>query len=169
MDNQTENLAARVSMRPVVMPDDENFLFEIYRSTREDLEILPMDDGQKNMILQMQYEAQKQQYAWQFPNALHRIVLLDENPIGRFIFAHETDELRAINLSLLPPYRSLGVGTILLRDLLDEAAQSNRIFSLHVEKTNRAARLYARLGLFVTEDTGTHFKMEWRPPAAEIK
>jgi GNAT superfamily N-acetyltransferase len=163
VSNTPADLAARISLRPVVLPDDEEFLTRLYISTRDDLTSLPLDDGQKNSILQMQYAAQKQQYELQFPNAAHDIVMFDERRAGRLLSVRGADEILGVDLALLPDYRNLGIGSVVLGELIEEAARTDRIFGLHVLKTNRAARLYVRLGLVVTEETQTHYKMERRP------
>ena len=163
MSETTENLAARISLRLVDLNEDEDFLFKLYRSTRDDLEMLPLEDAQKNVLMQMQYSAQKQQYAAQFPNAAHDIILFDSEKIGRLMMARDDKEILGVDLAILSEYRSLGVGTIIIRDLLAEAERTNRVFVLHVVKTNVAARLYQLLGIEVVADTGTHFRMEFRP------
>jgi ribosomal protein S18 acetylase RimI-like enzyme len=146
MDNQSENLAARLSFRPAVFPEDEDFLMKLYFTTRADVEMSPLTH-----------------YAAQFPEAAYNIVLLDAQPIGRLMVERGADEIRVIDISLLPVNRSQGIGTILLQDLIDEAGRTNRTFGLHVVQNNRAVRLYERLGLSVTGETGFHFKMELPP------
>lgn len=164
MNDKSENLAARIALRPVVMPDDEDFLIKVYFSTREDLDALPIDVEQKNMIKRMQYEAQKNHYSDNYPNAAHDIVLFDNKEIGRLMSERKDKELLGVDLAILPEYRNLGIGTYLLQNLIDEAVNTNRVFSLHVLKNSTAIRLYTRLGMVVTGDIGTHFQMERRLP-----
>jgi ribosomal protein S18 acetylase RimI-like enzyme len=166
MNNKSENLAARLSFRPAVFPDDEDFLMKLYFTTRADVEMSPMSREQKNAFMIMQYAAQKQHYAAHFPEAAYNIVLLDEQPIGRLMVGRGADEIRVIDISLLPEFRNQGIGTVLLQDLIDEAGRTHRIFALHVVQNNRAVGLYERLGLSVTGETGFHFKMEL-PPSNE--
>jgi ribosomal protein S18 acetylase RimI-like enzyme len=64
---------------------------------------------------------------------------------------------------LLPAFRARGLGSQLLRDLLDEADRDAKITSIHVEVHNPARRLYERLGFVVAEDKGMYLFME-RPP-----
>jgi GNAT superfamily N-acetyltransferase len=164
MDNDSTIPAARIELLPVASADYEDFLIQLYASTRDDIEFLALDAAQKKSLLEMQYLAQKQHYAEQYPEASHDIILLDNQPVGRIIVKRSAEELLGVDLALLPEYRNLGIGTFLLKNLLNEAAQTNRIFCFHVVKTNPAVRLYIRLGCFVTEDTGMHFKMQGPPP-----
>ena len=62
----------------------------------------------------------------------------------------------------LTEYQQRGIGGSLLQALLEEARTTGKSVTLHVDKFNRAARLYERLGFSVTEDTGGSFKMEWQ-------
>ncbi|HEX9961141.1 MAG TPA: GNAT family N-acetyltransferase [Pyrinomonadaceae bacterium] len=167
MNNKSENLAARVSLRPVVMPDDEDFLIRVYSGTRHDVAMLEIPQAQKDEFTLMQFQAQKRHYASHFPEAAHDIILLDAQPAGRFMVGREPDEIICIDISLLPEFRNQGIGTLLLRDLIDEAARTNRIFRLHVVQNNRAVRLYKRLGFSITGETGFHFKMELQPARAK--
>jgi ribosomal protein S18 acetylase RimI-like enzyme len=54
------------------------------------------------------------------------------------------------------------VGTLLLRELQDEAAASGRSLSIHVERFNPALRLYERLGFQLLEDKGVYLLLEWK-------
>lgn len=170
MNNQSENLAARVSLRPVVMPDDEDFLIKVYFSTRDDVAMLDAPQQQKDDFMMMQYRAQKLHYDSYYSEAAHDIVLLDNQPVGRFMVdRHAADEIIPVDLALLPEHRNQGIGTLLFRDLIDEAAQTNRRISLHVVQNNRAIRLYRRLGFSVTGETGFHFKMQMQSPSPQEK
>lgn len=163
MNKKTENLADRIVKRPVVLADDEDFLIELYITTRDDINFLPIDPEQKRNILSMQYAAQKQQYAAQFPDSKHDIILLDGKSVGRYWTARSETEIRGIDLVILPEYRSLGIGTFLLEETLAEAARTNRAFPFHVLKTNAAAiRLYERIGCELTGETFSHFVMRFQ-------
>lgn len=165
MDNSLFNPAASISLRRVVLPDDEAFLARLYFSTREDLAALPLDDFQKEILLHIQYAAQKQDYERRFPNAADDIILFDKQMVGRVLTTRDSDKLLVIDIVILPEHRKLGIATDLMRNLLREAAENNQVFTLRVLKTNLSAtRLYRRLGLSVTDETETHYQMERHPP-----
>lgn len=174
MDNQTTSLAERISRRTVILPDDEDFLIELYITTRDDINFLPFEAEQKRNILLMQYTAQKQQYSLQYPGSTHEIILLDGKRAGRYWTARLETEIRGIDLALLPEYRSLGIGRFLLEDSIAEAARTNRFYTFHVLKTNAAAlRLYERIGCELLGETFSHFEMRFqtenKPLAENIK
>jgi len=65
--------------------------------------------------------------------------------------------LKLIEIS--PRFQRLGIGTAIIRDLLEEACRKQLPMSLCVLKTNPARRLYERLGFRVVGETETHFLM----------
>ena len=166
-DEMTEGLADQharaITLRPV-RPADESFLYEVYASTRlHDLAPLGWSAAQQKAFLTMQFTAQHRSYLVQFPAAEFRVILLQDCPIGRLYVEQRADEIRGIDMALLPEYRQAGIGTAVLKDLLANAAQARKPFRIHVEKLNRARRLYERLGFTTLEDDGVHLFMEWCP------
>ena len=166
MQALTYNISERISSRPVVLPDDEPFLDELYASTRDDLNRFITDKSQLRQLLKMQHNAQEAAYSAEFPNASHDILLLSGNAIGRLIVDRRPDAIHGVDLALLPEVRGVGIGTIILRNLFKECEDLNVRFIFHVLKNNPAKRLYERLGCLVTGDDITHFSMEWRAESA---
>ena len=165
MKNETTDLATRIALRPVEMPADEEFLVELYYSTRDDISQAPIDDEQKKTLSLMQYLAQKQHYLTYYPDSSHDIILFDGERVGRLWTDRLETEIIVVDISLLSEYRNLGIGTFLLKKIFDEAEQTKRILNLHVLQTNTGAiRLWERLNFkFIDSEAPTHFKMRWRP------
>lgn len=152
-----------VEFRPVTLEDQE-FLFQVYASTRdEELAPLGWDHAQREAFLEMQFTAQHGSYTSEFVDADFDIILLDDQPIGRLYVDRREDEIRLIDIALLPEHRNAGIGTALVRDLLEEAERSVKPVRLHVEVYNRARRLYQRLGFRTISDKGVYLFMEWLP------
>ena len=151
-----------ITFRPV-RPDDEPFLYELYCGTRnEDLAFGGLDSPQQEILLRMQFVAQHRTYEAQYPRADHDIILLEGSPVGRVMVERGDEEIRGVDIALLPAYRSAGIGRAIIQDLLDEARRAGKPFRIQVVRTNRARRLYDRLGFTEIGDTGTHYVMEWR-------
>jgi ribosomal protein S18 acetylase RimI-like enzyme len=74
-------------------------------------------------------------------------------------------DIRIMDIALAPGFRGRGIGTSLLRSLMDEADESARKVSIHVEQNNPARSLYDRLGFLPAGEHGVYVLME-RPPAA---
>lgn len=67
------------------------------------------------------------------------------------------------DIALLPQYRNQGIGRFLIQKLLAEATQALKPVRLQVRQSNRALRLYQRLGFSKVSEQGIHFLMEWLP------
>jgi ribosomal protein S18 acetylase RimI-like enzyme len=149
-----------------ILPEDEPFLRRVYAGTRaEELAIVPWSDAQKDAFLAMQFDAQHRYYHQQFPDASFDIILREGEPIGRLYVDRRDDEIRIIDIALLPEARGEGIGGKLLADLIAEAGASNKPIRIHVERYNRAMSLYVRLGFAPIGESELYFLMECNPGA----
>ena len=158
---------ALVTTRPR-RPADEALLRRIYASTRaEEMVRVPWSAAEKQRFLEMQFEAQDRAYRENYPDADCAILLVGGRAAGR-LYLHETAEAcRVVDISLLPECRGRGIGAAILREVQRQAAAAGRGVTLHVEASNRARRLYERLGFRLTGAVnGTYLGMEWLPPPA---
>jgi GNAT superfamily N-acetyltransferase len=152
-----------ISFRPI-SDDDQEFLYRVYASTRaEEMKLVNWDEAQKESFLRMQFQAQHSYYHEQFTGAEFLIILRDGQRIGRLYVDRRDDEIRLIDIALLPENRGGGIGTVLIKELLDEAASVDKCVRIHVERFNPAMRLYERLGFRKTEDQDVYYLMEWSP------
>jgi ribosomal protein S18 acetylase RimI-like enzyme len=157
---------ARVSNRPV-NDHDRAFLERLYRSTRmEELSVLSWPEDQKTEFLRGQFEAQTRSWDELFPEAERTIILVDGQPAGRLYLDHRDDEIRIVDIALLPQYRGQGIGRSLLEAVLEQAESRGVVVRIHVEKNNPALRLYRRLRFRVVSDAGVYWLME-SPPSEE--
>lgn len=143
---------------------DLPFLFRLYGSTREEeLAQTGWSSDQKDAFLRMQFEAQHRYYHEQYPDADYLVVQKDDIDIGRIYLHRRADELRLIDIALIPETRNQGLGGKLLMDLLDEGLASALPVRIHVENYNPAMHLYLRLGFKPIADRGVYQLMEWQP------
>jgi len=146
-----------------VQPADREFLYQVYASTRrEEVAAAQWSPADTEAFLRMQFQAQDIYYHDQFPNARFDLILLAGTPVGRLYREWRADELRIIDIALLPDYRGNGIGTALLRDLCAEAAQRQLPVRIHVEMFNPARRLYERLGFQPVQQNGLYLLMAWQ-------
>ena len=156
-----------ITFRPIT-GHDEPFLRKLYASTRtEELMQTGWSDSQKLTFLDQQFTAQSIYYSDQFRKAEFLIVLKKSNPIGRLYIDRRADEIRIIDIALLPEYRQKGIGSYLLKNVLSEAQQAGKPVRIHVERFNPALHLYHRLGFKNIGDTGVYYLMEWSAPGVE--
>lgn len=148
-------------LRPVTEAD-RAFLKAVYASTREEeLAQVGWDDEAKRAFVEHQFSAQDTHYRANYPGATFDVIEVDGEPAGRLYVHRGEHEIRIMDIALAPPFRGRGVGTDLLRGLMDEAAASGRSLSIHVETTNPARRLYARLGFVSEGEHGIYVLMRW--------
>jgi ribosomal protein S18 acetylase RimI-like enzyme len=159
MMSETKN----TTLRPITL-SDEAFLCRLYASTREDeMALVDWDDAQKKAFLEMQFNAQHTFYMEQFTEAAFDVILLDGEPIGRLYVDRRPDEIRIIDIALLPEHRNRGIGSRYMRALLAEGAAAGLPVRIHVEQYNPAMRLYNRLGFQKIDEHGVYHLMEWSP------
>jgi ribosomal protein S18 acetylase RimI-like enzyme len=161
-----------VSLRPVC-PEDDEFLFSVYASTHwEALGLGDWESDGAQELLRMQYRLQQTHYQRYYADAEVSIVMLDGEAIGRLDTQRGPDELRLIDIALLPTHRGSGVGHKLIQDLLEQARVEGKAVRLQVQRGNPAARLYARLGFKRTggsnestqsTESEIYCEMEWLP------
>jgi ribosomal protein S18 acetylase RimI-like enzyme len=141
---------------------DDPFLFEVFAGARLD-EFRFLDEQQQQTIIKMQYNAQRLQYDEGFPDAESSIILLDARPAGRMLVNETEREFTLIDIALLPEHRQSGVGTQLLKELLGRAVKAQKRVRLHVLKSNRARRLYERLGFSLVNEEPMYLEMTFEP------
>jgi ribosomal protein S18 acetylase RimI-like enzyme len=141
---------------------DLPFLAQLYASTRaEELTAAPWTEEQKVAFLDMQFKAQHAHYQASYPQAEWRVIMRGGEDVGRLYIQRWPSQHRIIDIAFLPEHRGKGLGSALLRDLLDEAAAAGKDVSIHVEKNNPAMGLYRRLGFRIEEDKGVYDLMRW--------
>jgi ribosomal protein S18 acetylase RimI-like enzyme len=150
------------------LPEDREFLFRLYASTRADeLRAFGWPAAQQEAFLRMQFNAQQQWYSATYSTAENQIIEQDDHPVGRMIVQREAEMWRLLDISLLPEYRSHGIGGELLRTLIEQCGHSGAVLQLQVLNTNPAQRLYTRLGFIKTAQDQIYTQMELRPRTAE--
>lgn len=143
---------------------DHEFLRALYSSTRaEEMAQVPWPQEQQAHFLSMQFEAQHAHYQRHYSDADFWVIERDDVPAGRLYLGEMEDELRLIDIALMPEHRGKGLGTAMLCDVMGAAADRGKAVRAHVEKTNPARRLYARLGYRVIEDKQIYDLLEWHP------
>ena len=151
-----------INFRPI-RSRDESFLYRVFVSTRSDITLLNITDDEKTKLLRTQFKAQSFHYHTHFGDADFLIVLRGNEPIGRLYVHRRVDEIRVIDIALLPEHREHGIGTQLMLDILKEGQIADKPVRIHVEKMNRAIRFYERFGFVRIGDIQSHYLMEWRP------
>jgi ribosomal protein S18 acetylase RimI-like enzyme len=141
---------------------DQEFLLRLYASTRQDeMKVVPWSDEEKEQFLRMQFRAQTVYYDEHYDGDEFFIIERDGHPIGRLYLDQQPEDLRIVDIALLPEVRGLGLGAILLQEILERARSSNLPVTIHVEHFNPAMRLYERLGFRHVDTNGVYHLMRW--------
>lgn len=144
---------------------DRDFLLSVYASTREEeLAQVEWEEGAREEFLEHQFSAQDHHYRTNYPGATFDVIEVDGERAGRLYVHRGTGEIRIMDIALAPAFRGRGIGTALLRELMDEAGGSGRALSIHVEANNPARRLYERLGFVPAGEHGIYVLMRWGQP-----
>jgi ribosomal protein S18 acetylase RimI-like enzyme len=140
--------ATRTVLRPA-HPDDFDFCTRLYF------------EGMENIIreLNLDMAAQIVGFRQDWDVAQVRIVTLYAKDVGWLQSFVKDDALFLGQLFVDKSLRGQGIGTELIKGLIEEAASAGRAVTLGVVKTNPALRLYERLGFRTTHDDERKFYM----------
>lgn len=143
-----------ISLRQATQ-NDYDFLYELVKTTmREYVEpIWGWDEKWQRAYFQEHLNPDQVQ-----------VVVLDDQDIGAVSVEIKPEEHFLARLYLLPDYQRRGIGTHLLRSILDKAFAQGLAVTLQVLKGNPAKRMYERLGFAKIGETKTHFLMKAAPP-----
>jgi ribosomal protein S18 acetylase RimI-like enzyme len=155
----------QVTLRTVTEADDP-FILSVYAATRaQELAQVPWSAEQKESFVRVQYVAQTQHYAAEYPGASHDMIYVDQTPVGRIYLDRGAEVLHILDITVLPQYRGQGAGSLLLRRLLREAGELGKPVTIYVESFNPSLRLFERLGFHREQEKGFHLLMMWKKKA----
>jgi ribosomal protein S18 acetylase RimI-like enzyme len=150
-----------LTLRPV-RADDEDFLYHLFYSAQaEKLALSSLAEDEKEKLIRLVYAGFTCHYRALSDFSDDRIVVLNEEAVGRMILLQSRDEIRLADITLSPHSRNKGIGSALIGQLQVESAMSKRPVRLQVAKFDRAASLYKRLGFYKIEADGPYLHLEW--------
>ena len=91
------------------------------------------------------------------------IIFLNNQPIGLLKINREDTNIDILQLQIDPSQQGKGLGKTILTDILEEASAKGKTASLSVLKTNKAQKLYLRLGFKTISEDEHSFFMEFSP------
>jgi len=136
---------------------DHDFLFTVYASSRAaEMALAPWSAEQKDAFLRMQFAAQNRHYAAEYPQATHDIICHGQVPVGRIYLARREEDFHILDITILPQFQKTGIGSCVLRRLLEEAGRSAKPVSIYVESFNPSLKLFRKLGFEAVSENGIH-------------
>jgi ribosomal protein S18 acetylase RimI-like enzyme len=150
-----------IVLHPVTGADGE-FLLSVYASTRAaEMAMVPWSAEQKDVFVREQFEAQSRHYADEHPGASHEVVFRDQVQVGRLYLARRAEGIHILDVTILPQFQKAGIGTVLLRRLLDEASAGGKSVTIYVESFNPSLGLFRKLGFAPVSENGFQLLLRW--------
>lgn len=97
--------------------------------------------------------------AWSL--ARHDVILCDDVRCGYMCAEDRDDDIHVRELVIDPDFQGKGIGTHILRDVIERAIARGVPVRLATHRLNRAVNLYLRLGFHESGRTDSHILMEW--------
>ena len=155
-------MTEHVACRPAT-PSDVGFLADVVIEATADQGRLPADlDLAEYRAGYMEWTAEH--VHGEVDGSSTFVIEVDGQQAGRLRVVQNSECLELAGIQLLPRFQSQGIGSHIVRSLVERAVSSGRRFELTVDKDNpRARALYERLGL--VEESGSDDKhlMVWPP------
>ncbi|HEX7762889.1 MAG TPA: GNAT family N-acetyltransferase [Cellvibrio sp.] len=165
---QNINLPDGLSVRPS-RASDTPFLEKLHHSLRQDLQLIDAEQDMIESIIELQLKAQTQGYGDQFPNAMYFVIEKHNEPIGKATIDFGHNEVRLVDLALIPIARGKGLGAAVIQAFQKAAAMVAVPMTLSVLQSNIAAKnLYHKLGFVISHVELPYELMVWYPPAMKI-
>lgn len=166
---QNLNLPDGLYMRPA-RDSDRIFMESLYKSTRDDLRLIDAEEDFIEELIDMQQNAQSEGYGDKFPNAMYFIIEKHNERVGRVVVDFGPNEVRLVDIAIIPAARGNGFGKGVIQALQMAAAKICVPLTLCVYKTNvDAYRLYLSLGFQVADTSPTNDMLMWYPETVESK
>ena len=136
----------QISLRPV-KPEDFEFLWRLHNAALKKYveETWGWDE-----------EFQRKNFEANFKIEDGEIIVFQGEDVGFWWKIEKENEILLASIRLLPEFQNKGIGTKLIKELIET---SDKPVRLHVLKVNPARRLYERLGFEITDEADTHFVM----------
>jgi ribosomal protein S18 acetylase RimI-like enzyme len=145
--------------------EDQAFRYQLFCDSRQPEFALLLAPPAYQQVMNHQFHAQTVGYRTQFPQARFDIIELSGEPIGRIVVDRPGTMVHIIDQAIVPHLRGRGIGTALLRAIMDEAGAAGLPVRLEVNSENDPAfRLYQRHGFVPIETVPFYMSLEWRPP-----
>ena len=136
-----------------IRQSDFDFAWQLYELLMKPLteELLPWREDRQRAAVQAAFDSREAQ-----------IILCDGVAAG-WLQTHRSDGCLYLGqIYIKPDKQGQGIGTMLVRQLIEQAGRAGTALTLSVMKNNRALSFYERLGFFIESDDRYKFHMKWK-------
>jgi len=145
-------IATEYELRPCKL-EDKPFLYHLLQATlRPYVEQIGYWDEQ----------SQRDQFEMRFSAERTQIIQVDGQDVGCIIVEVRPQDWYIAEIQILPVYQGQGIGTSILRQIMEQAASQEMPLTLQVLRNNPARRLYERLGFQRTGQSLWHYHFRWQ-------
>ncbi len=102
---------------------------------------------------------QRHYFAREFDPARLQIVTVNAQDVGEVSLEDKGHELFLAGIYILPAWQNRGLGTGIIRNILDLSRTAGKSVRIQVLKVNPARQLYERLGFEIYGESRTHYLM----------
>jgi N-acetylglutamate synthase-like GNAT family acetyltransferase len=153
----------QITLRAVTESDQE-FLLAVYAGTRAaEMAMVPWTPEQKEAFIKMQFLAQSEHYAKEYPGAKHEIICRDGSPVGRLYMERRNDAFHILDIAVLIQNRNTGIGSFILQQVMQEARDRGKPVTIYVESFNPSLALFRKLGFHTVTENGFHLLLSRLP------
>jgi ribosomal protein S18 acetylase RimI-like enzyme len=131
--------------------EDYGFLYELHRETMQG--VIEKTWGWDEVRHRTDFDRRVGEYQW-------FVIEWGDRAVGGVLLESLLDSTYVHELQVTPQFQNRGIGTAVIRRLIDEAGRQGMGVTLSVVEANgRARRLYERLGFRVTEVEAPFYRM----------
>ncbi len=105
-------------------------------------------------------EFQKEYFSNQFDTNNIQLIIVDNSVIGAIEIQNRESELFIANFEIAPHFQDKGIGSTILKRIINTSDSKRKPIKLQVLKVNPAKQFYKRFGFETVEKTETHLIME---------
>ncbi|MDB5500292.1 MAG: hypothetical protein JWR89_194 [Tardiphaga sp.] len=156
---------SRISVREQT-PEDEAFLYSLFRANNlRTLELSGLPLAFLDDLVAMQHRSRMQTYQKMFPSAAWSVMEREGKPVGEIVEHDEDDCIYVVDIALLPEWQAKGIGTALMREVMDRCAARGIGVRAKVMIANEPSlEMFRKLGFVASPPDDMSF-IEWRLPA----
>lgn len=143
-----------ITLRPTTESDTE-FARQVHHAAYHDVVVRQFGSWDEKM--------QDDFFARSWKPESHQTIYFDGKPCGYYSVEYKPDFIFARELVILPEYQGKGIGSKILKGLIEESKRKHVPIRLQVFKENKAQHLYRRLGFKDAESADAHIQMVFNP------
>ncbi|MEL7834668.1 GNAT family N-acetyltransferase [Fodinibius sp. Rm-B-1B1-1] len=105
-------------------------------------------------------EFQEKYFSNRFEANNIQLIILDDTTIGAIEIQDRENELFVASFEIAPQFQNKGIGSTILKRIINTSDNKQKSLKLQVLKVNPAKRFYKQFGFETVDETKTHFIMK---------